>query len=170
MVPIRLGRLLLVAATLASALLCQGCKEMPGARIGDRAPGISGNDIKGDYISLNNLKGKVVLVCFWTNSCCGTALKQLEPLYSRHKYDGLDLIAVNEIDSRQDVESYTRESGISFTMMTDERSMLFHAYHVMGFPTTFIIDRSGIIREKLIGEIDPRKLEQLLVPHLERKS
>jgi hypothetical protein len=48
--------------------------------------------------------------------------------------------------------------------------MLFHAYHVMGFPTTFIIDRSGIIREKLIGEIDPRKLEQLLVPHLERKS
>jgi peroxiredoxin len=154
---------LLSALVLATLLLCTGCDEKKGVKIGDNPPAISDNDIHGEFVSLAQLKGKIVIVYFWTNSCCGDSLKELEPIYSRNKYKGLEILAINEMDSRKDVESYALNNRLTFTMLTDEHSMLFKQYKVLGFPTVFILDRSGIVREKILGDVQIAKLEKLVL-------
>jgi cytochrome c biogenesis protein CcmG/thiol:disulfide interchange protein DsbE len=155
---------------LATLLLCAGCESQQGVKIGDTPPEISGNDIRVEYVSLSQFKGKVVIIYFWSNSCCGGNLKQLQPLYNQHRYNGLEIIAINELDSKKDVTSYAKNNGLTFTMLTDEYSMLFKIYRVLGFPTIFIIDRNGIVREKIMGDIQTAKLEKLTSVYLDNKS
>ena len=160
---------LAVLVILATLCFCAGCDHQQGVKIGDKAPGISGNDIQGEYVSLSRLKGKVVVIYFWTSSCCGDNLNQLEGLYSKFKYKGMEILAINEIDSREDVASYAKNNALTFTMLTDEHQMLFKQYQAFGFPTIFIVDRSGIIREKILGQIQTAKLGKLVSGYLDDK-
>ncbi len=147
---------------LATLCICFGCSEKQGVKVGDNAPAISGNDVHGGTVSLDRIKGKIVVIFFWTNSCCGDSVKQLEPIYSRYKRDGLEILAVNELDSKTVVESYAKNNALTFPMLADEGSKLFKQYHVFGFPTIFILDRNGIVREKIMGEIQTEKLQKLV--------
>ena len=158
---------LLSIPVLAGLLFCAGCEKAHPVNIGDTPPAISGNDINGEYVSLGKLKGKVVVIYFWTNSCCGASLKELEPFYSLQKYNGLEILAINELDSEKDVQSYARNNSLSFTQLTDERSMIQKQYRAFGFPTIFIVDRNGIVREKIIGAIQTADLEKVIARHLE---
>src|SRR5664279_2903919 len=72
-----------------------GCDASREVRTGEIPPEISGTDIHSEYISLRQLKGKVVILYFWTNSCCGEKLKLLEPYYLRNKDKGLEILAIN---------------------------------------------------------------------------
>lgn len=147
---------------LAILAFLSGCDKQLEVKIGNTAPVISSNDIHGEFFSLDQHRGKVVVIYFWTNSCCGDSLKLLEPVYSKNKYNGLEIVAINENDSKKDVESYAANNRLTFTMLTDEHSLLFRQYQVIGFPTIFIIDGKGVIREKILGNIDTAKLEKLI--------
>lgn len=155
---------------LALLLLCTGCEEKKGVKIGDTAPSISGNDIQGNYISLAQMKGKTVVVYFWTDSCCGENLKQLEPFYSRNKDRGLEIIAINEMDPKEAVQSFASRHGLTFTLLSDEHSMVFKHYNVLGFPTVLILDRYGVVREKILGEMQTAKLEKLIERQIESQK
>ena len=159
-----------LSALLVILVFSAGCDETQGIRTGDNAPGISGNDIHGEYVSLDKFGGKVVVICFWTNSCCGGSLKQLVPLFNRYRNEGLEIIAINELDSVKDVASFARSNALAFTMLTDEHSLLFKQYRAFGFPTIFILDRNGIVREKVLGDIQPAKLESLVAAYLGNKT
>ena len=154
---------LLSIMVLVSITFLAGCENKQGVKIGDTSPEISGKDIQGKDISLSKLKGKVVILYFWKNSCCGDSLKKLEPFHSESKDKGLAVMAVNVGDSQEIVESYVKDYALTFTMLTDENSKLFNQYHVIGFPTIFILDKNGIVREKIIGEIQTEKLAKLVV-------
>jgi peroxiredoxin len=158
--------LILMSAMAVSLAVLTGCENGQGVKIGGAPPEISGTDIHGGYVSLRKFKGKVVVIYFWTDSCCGGSLKQLVPLYDRHRYDGLEIIAINELGTKQDVARYAKDNTLTFTMLTDERSMLLKQYQVFGFPTIFILDRNGIVREKIMGDIQTAKLEKLTSAYL----
>jgi peroxiredoxin len=151
---------------LAVLAFSSGCEEQKRVRNGEKPPGISGTDIHGEYISLNQFKGNVVVLYFWRNSCCGDRLKQLEPYYSRDKDKGLAVLAINVGDTRETVESYAKNNGLTFTLQTDERAMTAREYGVFGFPTLFILDREGTIRKKILGDIDTAQLEKLVAHYL----
>ena len=144
------------------ALACSGCEDKGGVKIGDTAPAISSSDLQNNRVELDQLKGNIVVIFFWTNSCCGDSIKELEPLYRRMQPKGLRVLAVNEIDSKKDVAAFAQANQLSFTMLTDEHSTLLKRYRVMGFPTIFILDRHGIVREKILGNIATAKLEKLI--------
>ena len=76
--------------------------------------------------------------------------------------EGLAVVAVNVGDGRDTVASYARDNGLTFAMLTDERGNIFRQYGAIGFPTVFIIDRHGVIRQKVAGEIRAAQLEQLI--------
>lgn len=139
-----------------------GCENRHGLRIGETPPMISGRGIRGEHVNLAQMKGKIVIIYFWTKSCCGRSLKQLEPLIERYKDKGVEILAINGLNSRNEVESYARENSLSFTVLADEHSQLFNQYRAVGFPTTFLIDRGGIIREKIQGSIQSTQLEKLI--------
>ena len=151
---------------LASLAFSSGCEEKKPVGVGEKPPGISGTDIHGEFISLNQFKGNVVVLYFWKNTCCGDRLKRLEPYYSRNKNKGLTVLAINVGDTRENVESYARNSGLTFTLQTDERAMTAREYGVFGFPTIFILDREGTIRKKVLGDIDAAQLEKLVAHYL----
>ena len=151
---------------LSSLAFSSGCEEKQRVKSGDKPPGISGSDIHGELISLSRFKGNVVVLYFWRNSCCGDKLKQLEPFYSRNKDKGLAVLAINVGDTREFVESYAKNNGVTFTLQTDERAMTAREYGVFGFPTIFILDREGIIQKKILGDIDTAQLEKLVAQYL----
>ena len=156
------GAILLMAALVFSS----GCDERQGVQVGGAPPGISGNDIRGEYVTLSQFKGNVVVLYFWSNSCCADGLKELEPYFSQNRQKGLTVLAVNEGDTKETVESCVKKNGLTFSLQTDEHAMTAYQYGIIGFPTIFILDRSGIIREKVLGHIPIAKLEKLVSRYL----
>jgi peroxiredoxin len=154
--------LVAVLLLLSVLCLCPGCDNTQGGRIGDRSPALSGSDIKGDPVSLGRFRGNVLLLYFWSASCCGERVRQLEPLYHRYRDRGVAILAVNVGDARQLVESYAAASGLTFTLLADERAMIARQYGVAGFPTLFILDGEGIIRKKVLGDMDVKSLQHLV--------
>ena len=148
---------------LAALYFCSGCDNKPPVKIGDKSPGISGADTHGEIFSLDQLKGKVGVIFFWTNSCCGDRVKKLEPFYRQNRGKGLEVLAVNVGDTREIVESYAKTNGLTFTLLADEHLKISKQYGIFGFPTIFILDKNGIIREKIHGDIPIGKLQKLVV-------
>lgn len=163
----RLGlNFLRITVVLVALAFSLGCDKKQGVKIGDTPPDFSGTDISGEFVGPRQVKGKVVVLYFWTDSCCGERLKLLEPFYRRHRDRGLAVLAINVGDSRETVESYVRETALPFSFQTDDHKMLSGRYGVFGFPTIFVLDRNGVIREKILGNIPPAKLEKLVTQYL----
>lgn len=165
--PYRALREGLISIALALLLFCTACAEKKVVKIGDAAPAFSGYDLQGNSISLARMRGKAVVIYFWTDSCCGDSLKLLEPFYNRNKHGGLEILAVNEMDSRETVQSFATRNRLTFTMLPDENSAIFKQYNVLGFPTVLILDKSGVVREKILGDMQTAKLEKLIERHID---
>jgi peroxiredoxin len=148
---------------LAALCSCSGCDSRQQVRVGDNAPEISGNGIHGENVTLDRFKGNVVVLYFWTNSCCGENVKLLEPFYRQFKDRGVSVLAVNVRDAKEVVESYVKSNALTFPIKTDERAGISEQFGVFGFPTIFIIDRNGIIRQKILGKIRIEQLQKLVV-------
>jgi peroxiredoxin len=159
----RFQRFFMALVMLLASLVCMaGCEEKPAGHTGEQAPEIAGTGLHGEPVSLGRLRGSVIVLCFWTNSCCGDRLKQLEPYYRRNKDKGLVILAINEGNTGENVVSYAKANNLTFPVLTDEGSMTAREYGVFGFPTIFIIDRKGIIRKKILREIEPEQLDKLV--------
>ena len=153
----------MLISILASLVFFAGCDSKQQIKIGDTPPVISGKDIYGEDMKLIKLKAKLFIVFFWTNSCCGDSVKKLEPFYRENKENGLAILTVNVGDAKEIVESYAKNNALSFTMLTDEHSKLFKQYQCFGYPTIFILDKNWIIREKILGDIQIEKLQNIVV-------
>lgn len=155
-------KILLFILMLTSIVCSSGCDTQQVVKIGDNAPAISGNDIHGRHVSLEQLKGKIVIIYFWTNSCCGDGVKQLEPLYRKFQKAGLEILAINERDSLKLIETYAKDNALTFPILKDEDSIFLMNYFAIGFPAIFILDKNGIVREKIMGKITNAKLQKLV--------
>lgn len=157
-------RVLCLAFIVSNALT--GCKDVSVPKSGEVAPAISCNDIAGEYFSLGQLKGKAVVIYFWSSRCCGDTLKTLEPFYQQHKYDGLSILAIEVGGPKEKIATFVHENGITFINLTDEQESLARSYRVIGFPTLFLIDKKGVIQTKVSGEIGVDQLNRLVTPLL----
>jgi cytochrome c biogenesis protein CcmG, thiol:disulfide interchange protein DsbE len=159
----RFQRFFMALVMLLSSLACMaGCDVKPAGHTGEQAPEIAGTGLHGEPVSLGRLRGSVVVLCFWTNSCCGDRLKQLEPYYRQNKDKGLVILAINEGNTGENVVSYAKANSLTFQILTDEGGIRAREYGVFGFPTIYIIDRKGIIRKKILGEFEPEQLDKLV--------
>lgn len=161
-----LSEFLVTISLLATLAITSGCDQAQGVRIGAQPPSISGSDIYGSYLTLGQFKGSVLVLYFWTNSCCAEGLKELQPFYDRNRERGLAVLAINEGDSKELVTSYAKSNALTFTFQTDEHAMTAREYAIFGFPTIFILDRNGIVREKVLGHIPIAQLEKLVSRYL----
>ncbi len=152
------------AALLMLAVLClgPGCERKQPVAIGDKPPEIAGADLQGESVGLDRFKGRVVVLYFWADSCCRDRLKLLEPFYRKNRDRGLTLLAVNVGSPAKLVESFAKSAGLTFTLLTDEHSASAERYGVFGFPTVFILDGTGVVRQKVLGEISVEQLQKLV--------
>jgi thiol-disulfide isomerase/thioredoxin len=124
-------------------------------RAGFIAPAIVLPQLDGELVSLDAFKGQVVIVNFWASWCgpCRAEMPTLERLYQIEQTRGLTVLAVNSTfqDDQTNVAQMRRDLGLSFPILLDYEGTVGHRYGVRMLPTTFIIDRQGVIRQVLFG-------------------
>lgn len=126
--------------------------------IGQPAPDFELYDKAGKGYSLSSLRGKVVLVNFWATWCppCRSEIPSMDELYKSNIESGnLELLAINvEPEGPGIIEEFSKEYPHSFPVVFDLNAEVQNKYGVFKFPETFIIDKKGIIVERVVGAID----------------
>jgi cytochrome c biogenesis protein CcdA/thiol-disulfide isomerase/thioredoxin len=129
-----------------------------------RAPGFAGitkwiNTPGSRPLTLGGLRGKVVLVDFWTYSCinCIRTLPYLEAWYARYHRDGLVIVGVHTPEFAfehvvANVERAVREHGIRYPVAVDDRYETWNAWANQYWPADYLIDRRGDVRDAHFGE------------------
>ena len=120
--------------------------------VGKEAPEFTAKDLSGNNISLSAFKGRPILLNFWATWCpyCREERPYLNFLYSEYKDRGLVIIAVSTDKSVQKVKAYLERTPMNFTILHDNSNKAAESYGVYSLPTSFLIDRSGIIKHKFI--------------------
>lgn len=150
---------LLVAASGPSALA-----HAP-LRVGDAPPELSLKDLAGGTLRVpDDLRGKVVLIHFWTAGCssCKEEMPAMETLYGRYQKKGLAVLAVNVGQRREAVRSYLSGLKVSYPVYLDPETRAAREYEVVGVPKTVILDRNGLVRYKIMGSASNASLTKLV--------
>ena len=117
--------------------------------------------LQSDVESLEELRGKVVVVQFWTFGCinCKNTLDNLSALYDRHKGDDFEVVGVHapEFEFEKDVEAIQEAAvdlGVTWPIALDTAKFNFFRWQGSRawWPRTFVLDRDGVIRFDHIGE------------------
>lgn len=156
------GLLLIGFLTLALLTGCNdregaGPTQVQGGLIGQQAPDFTLTDMQGEEVSLAQFRGQVVILNFWATWCppCREEMPSMEKLYQKTRDQGLVLLAVNvEENGRQAVRQFLEKTPYSFPILLDDERTVQQAYGVFRFPESFIIDRNGVVVEKIIGARD----------------
>ncbi|MCK5196318.1 MAG: TlpA family protein disulfide reductase [Desulfobulbaceae bacterium] len=123
-------------------------------------------DLAGYEHSLQDYRGKVIFLRFWSsaNPFVETDLKNLQEVQNRFEKSGFTVLAVNVEDTKKKAAEIIQKIQVSYPVLLDPRGEIADLYQVAGFPTGFLIDRSGIVEESTIGEITADIMEPLLYP------
>jgi cytochrome c biogenesis protein CcdA/thiol-disulfide isomerase/thioredoxin len=123
----------------------------------------------GSPVSLASLRGKVVLIDFWTYSCinCQRAIPHVEALSKTYQADGLQVIGVHtpEFVFERDpgnVAAATKSMGITYPVALDNGYATFDAYRNQYWPAQYLIDAQGNVRHISFGEGDYTQTEGLV--------
>jgi thiol-disulfide isomerase/thioredoxin len=128
-----------------------------------------GTWINSEALTVKRLRGRVVLIEFWTFGCynCRNTLPFVKRWYERYGNKGLVLVGVHspELEDEKDIENVRREVtslGIRYPVVTDNNYSTWNAYHVEAWPTIFVLDKMGRIRWTHVGEGEDDETEQVI--------
>jgi peroxiredoxin len=128
---------------------------IPSPRAGFAAPDFDLELLSGSQVSLRNLRGKALIVNLWASWCppCRAEMPALQEIYLANRARGLEVLAVNMTyqDSREAAAAFVAEHGLDFPIGLDLTSDLARRYQLRALPSTFFVDRQGIIRQVIIG-------------------
>ncbi len=140
---------------LASCLLITSCSAgaEQDTNIGNLAPDFQLPDLDGQSISLSNLRGKPVLINFWATWCppCRAEMPYLQEIFEEWSGKSLVVLAINVGESHSKVEEFMQSNNLSLPVLLDIKQAVAIKYNIQFFPTTFFIDKDGIIQVKTIG-------------------
>lgn len=149
--------LILLSTNLSGCNPPQQTSTAGSPAVGQTAPDFTLNDLAGKPVSLDALRGKVVIVNFWATWCppCRAEMPSMELLHRELADEGLVMLAVNvERDGRQTVPKFLAASPHSFPILIDEKEEIQKRYGVYKFPESYVIRKDGVIDDKVIGAID----------------
>lgn len=118
------------------------------------APNFSLPDLDRKMVSLADYKGKVVLINIWATWCppCVEEMPSMEKLYQELKGEGFEILAVSIDESGAKVVlPFMKKHKLSFPALTDSKGIIKRLYQTTGVPESFIIDKDGVLVEKVIG-------------------
>jgi peroxiredoxin len=133
---------------------------------GDLAPDFRLPSTDGRSIGLADLRGKVVMVHFWATWCppCVEELPTLAKFYEELKGGDFEMLAVSvDEGGSAAVNAFLRKNGLNLPVLLDPGGSVSGLYGTYKFPETYIVDRKGEVRYKVIGPRDWRDPEALRV-------
>lgn len=152
--------LIVVAVLAVAGALAYAMTEKPAA------PAATFTTLEGKSISLDELRGKIVLVNFWATSCPG-CIKEMPDMietYNQYKGRGFEIVAVAmSYDPPNYVANFVKTRQLPFPVALDVNGAHARAFgDVQLTPTSFIIDKNGRILEQKLGDLNFTKLKALL--------
>lgn len=140
---------LILFLIIISLLGCsEGKKIKVAPKLNDKAPNFSVSNLDGEKITLDDIDNKIVLVSFWKIES-PSSIRQLDALQRiRNKFgDNIRIIAVNVQDKTTDINNFMNKNDYDFDVINDSAGKISSEYNLSILPTTFLIDKEGIIKE-----------------------
>lgn len=133
------------------------------------APELSLNDLSGNPVALTDHLGQVVLVNNWATWCppCKAEMPTLQAYYEKHRDQGFTIIAIDAGDPPDEVADFVKSYGLTFMVWPDPTQKATVAFRNPGLPSSYVIDRDGIVRLAWTGAINQETLEKFVSPLLE---
>jgi cytochrome c biogenesis protein CcmG, thiol:disulfide interchange protein DsbE len=152
------------AFVLACLFALTGCySHSKPSSIGTPAPDFTIKD-SDRSVTLSQLRGKIVVLNFWATWClpCVDEMPSLEQLQKKLQGSDITILAVSVDDDADDYHRFLRQHGIDLLTVREsgqktDRGVIAPVssrYGTFKVPETYIIDRSGVIRRKFIGEVN----------------
>jgi cytochrome c biogenesis protein CcmG, thiol:disulfide interchange protein DsbE len=149
-------RRFILALTLLVVALAAGCYHGSRPRhIGETAPDFSVQDSERK-IELSQFRGQVLVLNFWATWCppCNEELPSLMSMQERTRARGVVVLGIS-IDVDGDAyHRFLKQHGVNFLTVRDPEEKISAMYGTHGWPETFIIDRQGVLRRKVVGPIN----------------
>ena len=152
-------------------------RPSPGARLdtgaetrmlglGEPAPDFSLSTSDGKLLTLESARRgkKATLINFWYLACppCRAEFELFQKLHTKLKEEGFSIVAINNVDKAADIESYRRETGLTFPMAIAEREPgVVGAYKIETYPSTYVLNAEGKIVYRAVGVDEPGLLRTL---------
>lgn len=156
---------------LLAALTIGGCSPSGNAgppQIGERVREYAAADLEGDTVTLESLRGDVVLLNLWATWCtpCRMETPYLQSVFEEYDDQGFEIVGISMDtgDAADDVAMFVDEYQVTYTILHDPQMRGMELYQVLGLPATFLIDREGVLRWMRYGPIpegDPSFLKAL---------
>jgi peroxiredoxin len=128
---------------------------IPSPREGFLAPDFTLDLLGGGEVTLSDLRGKGVVINLWASWCppCRAEMPAIQRVYETTKGRGLEVLAVNTTfqDSERAAAEFILELGLTFPVPLDRDGTVSRQYLLRALPSTFFIDREGVIRKVIIG-------------------
>ncbi len=153
----------------------QAADDVPAQTAAQPAEAASGTpsftlaDVDGKAVSLADYKGKVVMVDFWATWCgpCRQAIPHLNELYAQNRGKGFEILAIAmDENGEKVVPPFVATNQINYTVLLGTPDVEAAFGGLLGYPTTFLIDRNGEIVDKTLGYRPKEYFEEKLKPLL----
>jgi thiol-disulfide isomerase/thioredoxin len=151
-----------------SAIMLSSCSRPPSGseamvEVGREAPKFKLPDLSGQEVSLDQYKGKVVMLDFWATWCgpCRMSMPVLENIQKEYSND-LTLLAINLQEPRDGVRDFVREQGIHSRVLLDESGKIGEIYGAGAIPMQVLIDRQGVVRYIVSGVREAPELRGMI--------
>jgi thiol-disulfide isomerase/thioredoxin len=117
----------------------------------DQLPTFVFKDLDGREVSSEKFRGKVLLVDVWATWCppCKEEMPWFQGLQDAYGAQGLEVIGISIDPDPEDAARFAKELGVRYTML--HRPEVMQEWGLLGLPTTFVVDRDGAIRRKVVG-------------------
>jgi len=134
--------------SIAALVVCALAAPIRALEQGDAAPAFSAPGVAGGVVSLASYRGKVVYLDFWASWCgpCAQSLPALERLRREFAAGDFQVVAVNVDHNTALAKSFLRRRPVGYPSALDPEGAIPGRYGVESMPTSFLIDRDGIVR------------------------
>lgn len=134
-------------------LLCAAIAAPAAAADAPPVPKLGMETLAGTRLTIESLKGKVVILDFWAPWCipCRKSFPFLDSLQKRYGARGLQVVALTLDDNREAIDAFVEEIPVTFPVACDSTGWAGEAFQVVAMPTTFLLDREGRIVARFEG-------------------
>jgi peroxiredoxin len=129
--------------------------RIPSPREGFLAPDFTLDLLTGGEMTLSEQKGKVVIINLWASWCppCKAEMPALQEVYLANRDRGLEVLAVNTTyqDQESAAAAFVQDFNLTFPILMERTGDVARQYQLRAMPSTFFVDREGVIRKVIIG-------------------
>ncbi len=138
-----------------------------GVNIGNLSVNISGQTLSGAHFDLEDLRGKQVVVNFFATWChpCQEEMPLIAELEKKLTANDVTFVAVNLTNQERsllEIPPFLRHYGVEFDPVLDSDGKIMNDYHIIGIPTTLVINEEGMITQRIDGMLTEQIIEDLI--------